>query len=514
MVAPDSVRDLPWLIWAVAIFGSLSSAGFGFDQAWWASIMSTRQFASRFGSYNHAQESWALSERQQSLGTGLGYAGVILGLLCATPLNERFGRKRSLWIQSAVVCVGVIIESTCQTSYAQFLVGKAIVYFGGGIASNVIPVYQGECAPQNLRGVMAGTYNVFLMVGGLVAALIVYLCRHITTDWAWRGVVVAQIAIPVLNWLSLPILPESPYWLMQRGRLEEAAASLARLRAISLADAQAEIAQLEQQHQVQNQLRQQEQDQSASWSSCFTDPINRRRTIICVGAQVFQQAQGISFVANYQAIFLQQIGFRQVLLMSVIVYVIGIAGNLTGVAITDRLGRRLVLLVSAALLSACMLTIGGLTATPTNNYAVQVAAVVMLMLWFFTFQSTWGPLAWVLTAEVPPAAAVREKMVTLAGFSAYGTGLVIVFVNPYTQAAIGGSVAFIYGGFSVVATVFVWFIVPELKQRSLEEIDEMFVERVSARGFATYRCQREILAEGLEGKVGMVEEQEECVEKV
>ncbi|RAH73836.1 hexose carrier protein [Aspergillus aculeatinus CBS 121060] len=518
MAAPDSIRSLPWLIWAVAIFGSLSSAGFGFDQAWWASIMSSQQFARRFGHYSHPQEIWVLSDRQQSLGTGLGYAGVILGLLCATPLNERFGRKNSLWIQSAVVSVGVIIESTCQTSYAQFLVGKAVVYFGGGIASNVIPVYQGECAPQALRGVMAGTYNVFLMVGGLVAALIVYLCRHIPSDWAWRGVVVAQIAIPLLNWISLPLLPESPYWLMHRGRLDEAGASLARLRGIPLADAQVEVARLQQQQQQQQQSQKPQQnqaqhpDESSSWAVCFTNPIYRRRTAICVGAQVFQQAQGISFVANYQAVFLQQIGFRQVLLMSVVVYVIGIAGNLTGVAVTDRLGRRLVLLVSAALLAACMLTIGGLTCTPTDSYGRQVGAVVMLMLWFFTFQSTWGPLAWVITAEVPPAAAVREKMVTLAGFAAYGTGLVIVFVNPYTQAAIGGSVAFIYGGLSVVATVFVWLVVPELKQRSLEEIDEMFAERVSARAFGRYQCQSMLSRRDVEGKTGSW--QEECVEEL
>ncbi|KAL4794756.1 high-affinity glucose transporter [Aspergillus venezuelensis] len=508
MAASNSIRDVPWLIWVVAFFGSLSSAGFGFDQGWWSSIMSTQQFASHFGYYNHDKETWELSERQQSLGTGLGYIGVILGLLCATPLNERLGRKNSLWIQSAVVSVGVIIESTCKTSYAQFLVGKTIVYFGGGIASNVIPVYQGECAPQSLRGIMAGTYNAFLMVGGLAAALIVYLCRHITTDWAWRSVVVAQIAIPVINWLSLPILPESPYWLMQRGRLDEAAASLSRLRAISLADAEVEIALLQQQqlHQLQSHNNQ----SASSWSACFTDRVNLRRTMIAIGAQIFQQAQGISFVANYQAVFLQQIGFRQVLLMSVIVYLIGIVGNLAGVAITDHLGRRYVLFFGAAMLSACMLTIGGLTARPTDNYGMQVGAVVMLMLWFFTFQSTWGPLAWVLTAEVPPAAPVREKMVSLAGFAAYGTGLVIVFVNPYTQAAIGGSVAFIYGCLSVAAAIFVWFLVPELKQRSLGEIDEMFAEGLPARAFGKRRCQSAMLENAVREKQGAGEA--ECIE--
>lgn len=87
----------------------------------------------------------------------------------------------------------------------------------------------------------------------------------------------------------------------------------------------------------------------------------------------------------------------------------------------------------------------------------------MLMLWFFTFQSSWGPLTWVLTAEVPPVGPVREKMVNLTGFAAYGKGPAVVFVNPYTQTAIGGSAAFIYGAFSVAATLFMWFLVPELK---------------------------------------------------
>ncbi|PLB48749.1 sugar transporter [Aspergillus steynii IBT 23096] len=467
MIAP-SARNLPPIIWAVAIFGSLSSAGFGFDQAWWASIMSSQQFARRFGSQDPTEETWGLTERQQSLGTGLGYAG----------------------IQSAVVSIGVIIESTCQTSYAQFLVGKVVVYFGGGIASNVIPVYQGECAPQSLRGLMAGSYNVFLMVGGLAAALVVYLCRHIPGDWAWRGVVVAQIAIPALNWLSLPFLPESPYWLMHRGKLDEAAASLARLRALSLSAARTELDHLHDLALQAQQEQQQHKSSSSSWSACLTDPILRRRTIICVGAQIFQQAQGISFVANYQAVFLQRIGFRQVLLMSVVVYVIGIAGNLAGVIVADRLGRRRVLLISAALLAACMLSIGGLTNDGTpREYRTQVAAVALLMLWFFTFQATWGPLAWVLTAEIPPASWVRETMVALAGLAAYGTGLVIVFVNPYTQAEIEGSVAFIYGGLSVAATGFVWFVVPEMKRRSLEEIDEMFAEKVPSREFRGYCCK-------------------------
>lgn len=123
MSSSNPSRGFPWLIWVVAIFGSVSSAGFGFDQGWWASMMSLTQFNRHFGSYDPAQQAWSLSNRQQSLGTGLGYVGVILGLVCGTPLNERLGRRNSLWVQSAVVTAGVAIEASCQDSYAQFLVG-------------------------------------------------------------------------------------------------------------------------------------------------------------------------------------------------------------------------------------------------------------------------------------------------------------------------------------------------------------------------------------------------------
>lgn len=480
----DSIRTLPWLIWVVLVFGSISSAGFGFDQGWWSALMSSRQFVQNFGSFDPATDEWALSSQQQSLGTGLGYVGVIVGVFCGSPLNERLGRKNTFWIQSFVVTVGVIIESTTETSYTQFIIGKLIVYLGGGIATSVIPAYQGECAPKSLRGLMSGTYNAFLMVGGFAASLIVYLCQHIPSNWAWRVVIVAQIAIPAASWLSLPFLPESPYWLVSRGRLDEAAHALYRLRGPSF-PAEAEVAALQ-----QFQEEQRERQAAATWLVCFTDPVNRRRTIIAVGAQIFQQAQGISFVANYQSVFLQEIGFEEVLLMAVVVYVIGVVANLISMASTDFLGRRTVLLCSSLMLGACMITIGGLTAKGTESmtYPMQVAAVVMLMLWFFSFQITWGPLAWVLTAEVPPNQ-VREKTVAMSGMGAYMTGLIIVFVNPYTQAEIGGCVAFIYGGLSVVAFIFTWFFVPELNQRSLEEIDQMFQDKLPTRAFKSHVCR-------------------------
>jgi SP family sugar:H+ symporter-like MFS transporter len=331
---------------------------------------------------------------------------------------------------------------------------------------------------------MAGTYNAFLMVGGFAAALIVYLCHDIPSDWSWRIVVVAQIAVPAMCWVSLPFLPESPHWLIQHGGLEEAVSALRYLRGQAF-PAEEEVANLQQALELECQRL-----EASSWADCVTNKINLRRTVICVGGQIFQQAQGISFVANYQPVFLSEIGFDEVLLMSVVVYVIAVVANFISMISTDRLGRRRVLLLSAGVLCACMMAIGGISAQGTSemSYRLKVATVVLLMLWFFSFQITWGPLAWVVTSEVPPQQ-LREKMVTLFGFSAYGTGLVIVFVNPFVQSDIGGSVTFIYGSISVLSVLFAYFFVPELRRRSLEQIDEMFNEELPTREFSSYVCR-------------------------
>jgi MFS family permease len=297
---------------------------------------------------------------------------------------------------------------------------------------------------------------------------------------------VAQIGIPFLGWIGLPFLPESPYWLVQQGRVIEAASALRRLRGHDF-PAEAEVDRL---HQQAVQQRNMEGQEGISWMDCIKHPVYLRRTIISFATQVFQQAQGISFVANYQAVFLSQIGFRQVLLLAVIIYVIGIVANIIGMLSSDRLGRRSTLLYSAGCLAAFMLVIGGLTTQGPSqmSYAMQLTAVAMLVLWFFMFQVTWGPLAWVITSEVPPSA-VREKMVSLSGLAAYGTGLIIVFINPHVQDKIGGNVAFIYGGLSIVSFFFVYFLVPELRRRSLEDIDEMFNERLPVKAFSSYVCK-------------------------
>ncbi|KAF7555879.1 hypothetical protein G7Z17_g1802 [Cylindrodendrum hubeiense] len=474
--------ELSWRLFAVAFFGSMASTGFGFDQGWWAGAMSFTEFTSVFGHYSAETDSWALSATQQSVGTGVGILAVVVGLFIGAVLNERLGRWKTFLIQAIVALVGVIIESTSFESYTQLIIGRVVVYIAGGIATNVVPVYQAECAPPTLRGLMTTTYNGALMLGALASALIIYLSRNVKSHWSWRGVIVAQIASPALCFIGLFFVPESPRWLVKQGRTADAAKSLRILRGNDI-DAEKEV------ELLQQLLNKERETKAQSYLECFRGT-DLRRTIIVVGTQVLQQALGIPLIANYLGVFLIQIGFTDTLLIVMLTYVIGVAASIVTMFTIDITGRRNILIYPAILLSVLMFIVAGLTRNGAVGLtpAGQKGAVALLLIWFAVFQLTWGSGAWIVTAEIP-GSATREKSVAISALSSYAVSCVITFVNPYVMNAIAGKVGFIYGSFSVIAAVFVFFFVPEVKQRSLAAIDELFEEKVPTREFPEYVCQ-------------------------
>ncbi|KAL2831441.1 general substrate transporter [Aspergillus cavernicola] len=293
----------------------MASSGFVFDQRWWAGAISFPSIASVFGSYDTTTESWGLQPTQQSIGTGIGILAVVVGLFIGPILNECFGRWRTFFAQAIVVLLGVIVEATSFHSYAQLIIDRAIVYIGGGIATNVVPVYQAECAPPALRGLMTTAYNGSIMLGALISSLILYLCRDVKSDWSWRGVVVVQIVGPIICLLGIFFLPESPRWLVKEGRIDDAANALRRLRK-NHDKIEEEV------DMLRGTINHERTTEGTSYVECFRGT-NLRRITITVGVQVLQQALGIFFIGDYLGVFLVQIGFTDSLLIVMITYIIG-----------------------------------------------------------------------------------------------------------------------------------------------------------------------------------------------
>ncbi|CAG8030867.1 unnamed protein product [Penicillium nalgiovense] len=438
-------QELSLRLLFIGCFVSLGAIGFGFDNSWWGGALGLTPFAQKYGSQD-ASGNWSIPSEKQSAGTGTGSAGIIFGCLASPWLCSHLGRKPTLLVMAALLSIGIVLEASAVTSFWQLVVGRIIVYSGIGVASNVVPMYQSECAPAKIR------------------------------------VILCQLLVPVGIIVTYPFLPETPRFLVYKGRYEEAKTAIKDLYGPNY-NASEEVQLLRLQVEEQRELH-----RATSIMDCFRGT-NRRRTIVAMGVQILQQAQGVSFINNFIVTFMKQLGFADPLQYNVIVLACGIVANLVSLFTFDKLGRRSSMFVGAFVMAAMMIGVGGTTA---NGYEVlssmtQNGCVAMLVLWYVAYALSWGPGVWILGGEIGTGQ-LRERTLLLSSLGSFVTSVPINFVNPYVQAAIGGRTAIIYGSFSVAAMVFVYFFLPETKDRSLEELDEMFQQKVATRKFKDYVC--------------------------
>ncbi|CAG8021922.1 unnamed protein product [Penicillium olsonii] len=478
------VQDLNWRLVVVGLTSSLGAVGFGFDNGWWGGALGLSEFKQKYGAYNPALGEWAIPSQKASVGTGTGSAGIILGCLMAPIITSKFGRKAGFLGLSLLMILGVILEASAVTSFWQLVVGRIIVYSGIGLASNVVPTYLSECSPPRVRGAFLALYSFFTSFGVFIATVVVYASRTRSDQWQYLIVICCQLFVPIGYLITLPFLPESPRYLIYRGKYAEAEQVMKKLHNNQDSIPQ-EIELLKFQIEEQRDLH-----KATSVLDCFKGT-NLPRTIACMGVQILQQAQGVSFIQNFIVTFMQQLGFPDPLKTNVLVTGCSFACHVFTFVTFDQLGRRWSLLLGSLGLAATMLGTGGAIESSANVASLSIeaknACVALLILWYCIYGFTWGPGCWIVTGEVGTGQ-LRERTVFLASMGSFLTSIPINFVNPYLQALIGGRVTFIYGAFSVASLVFVWLVVPETKGRSLEDIDEMYQARLLPWKFEQYVC--------------------------
>lgn len=266
-------------------------------------------------------------------------------------------------------------------------------------------------------------------------------------------------------------------------------------------------------------------ESSTSWTDLLRNP-DRRRLLIAVGIQCLQQAQGSSYMNSYVVSFLQSNGITNVFPVIMGLYSLYYVAILTGHFLPDMYGRRIILMTTGAFCATCLIVVAIMTtviAVPTKSTAN--AAIALIFLWEFSF-GVQSPLIWIVTAESAPTRN-REKVLSMATFWGFGVSLLITSVSPYLQnegyGNLGSKIVstlycamykesaddkgFIWGAFSVVTVAWVFFLVPEMKGFSLEQLDHLFAENVSTRAFSSYKFSDDVLSvavkEGDEEAAGM-----------
>jgi SP family general alpha glucoside:H+ symporter-like MFS transporter len=475
-------RELLWCLYALFVL-VLSS----FDNQAGGVVLSIPQFRKDFGSpYNG---DYVLSAKWQSAYSGAPVLSSIIGLLLSGWLADRIGRKRTLTIGYLIIFVSITIE-TLSTSNLVFFVGKFLSGFAIGVFTTTALTYLGEIAPRPVRGILTSAAGMALIIGPFIVSVVVKVTGYRTNRWAYRSVFLAQYGFSVVGAIMLPFMPESPWWLLSKNRNSEATIALSQF-GYTVDDAQlyATAAMVTLEHARR-------ETEGATYLECFQKS-NLRRTIIAAAPLAIQALSGLFFVSSYSTYYQQLAGYDTPTTFSlgIVQNILAMMGNACSWFLIDRVGRRPLSCYGMLLLTILLLLTGGLACV--GSRAATKGTVGLLLLYNFLYSITIGATAYPILIETPTSR-LRTKTAAIgltlqSGLFVsslitfvFSTCLIVLqamwaFVIPYLfnpdQANLGARVAFIFGAFAVLSTVYLWLYQPETSGRSFAELDEMFIKK-------------------------------------
>ncbi|KAI1324482.1 general substrate transporter [Xylariaceae sp. FL0255] len=468
-------KDMTWRLFMCWQITSLMNIMFGYDTTSFAGVQSIPAFAREFGD-PMKDGSYALSASRVSFISSIGFAGKIVGALAASVPTEHLGHRRMLWATCIIAFAGVAIEATSYT-VAQFVVGRIIIYFSVGVSEVVVPMYQAEIVPKSMRGAVVGSLQLYNQVGQITAAGVNRVFSTAQERKGWVIPITVQAIPPAIVLFSLLLVPDSPRWLLSRGRREDALKSLDYVRPradVASGRSHAELDDI--QMALENKIG------KAPWVDVFRGA-NLRRTTLVLLILLLQQLTGQGFVSQYSPRFYTSVGLgAHAFDYNIASATAGWVGCLLGMIASDIYGRRDLLIFGALAQVLFLFLISGLGSIHNPSSATAGGLVASVVLFIFFFTGTWPPVSYAIMSEFP-AAAVREKTVGMAiGINVIGA-FVVSFSVPYLLDAISVNIGWLFGGIALFCAFFAYLCVPETKDRSLEEIDELFLAKIPARKF-------------------------------
>ncbi|CAO1626714.1 unnamed protein product [Parajaminaea phylloscopi] len=463
-----------------ALWAGLGGLLFGWDTGVIGGLIQMQSFARVFGRYydnvpsnpttEPAKPGWAVSTRDRSLVVSVLSIGTFVGALSAAPLGDAVGRRMGFIIAIFVFTLGIIVQCTADHVPA-FAIGRVLAGLGVGVISALCPLYQSETSPRAIRGAVVTFYQLSIGIGMFLANCVNEATQHRVGRSGFIIPIAIQFALAGVLLAGLVMLPESPRYRVRQGRLDDAAAILAKLNATTPDDAvvKAELA----------EITQSLGDEDGTWAQCFRPP-QRKRVVTGIAAQILQQFSGINYIAYYGPTFFASTGAKNPFLFSVAANVVGLASTVAGMWLTEAAGRRAVLFWGAVWMFVTQLIVASVgTASTLANVPAQRACVAFVCLYVGGFAATWGPAIWVTTSELYPLS-IRAKGMAASTAANWLLNFAIGFATPYLvdsgpgNAGLGTRVFFIWSAFCAVAGVFAWFFIYETSGLSLEEIDQLY----------------------------------------
>jgi len=413
--------------------------------------------------------------------------GCVIGAIIAGWVGDRFGRRGGLLIAGVLFMVSAIGSAYPELGFGTvgamgpkaltpFICYRILCGVGVGIASMLSPLYIAEIAPSQIRGRLVSFNQLSIVLGMLLVYFVNWAIAAQGDDaWVqstgWRYMLVSE-AVPAAIFIGLLLLvPDTPRWLVMRSRSEAARRILVRL--VGADEAGSTVVAIE------ASLRVQHQGGGKARLLAFGPAV----IVVGIVLSLFQQFVGINAVLYYAPLMFQNMGATTdaALLQTIVVGIANVGFTIVAIVAVDRLGRKPLLIIGGLVMGVSMLALGFMF----QGRAVGLGALCAVVVYIAGFALSWGPVTWVLLAEMFPNA-IKNRAMAIAVAAQWIANLFVSWSfkvldgNSALNAAFNHGFAYwFYGVMSLLAALFVYLYVPETKRQSLEGIQSLWSRKGS-----------------------------------
>ncbi|KAG9228179.1 general substrate transporter [Amylocarpus encephaloides] len=466
---------------------------YGLDSAIVGGFQAMPGFLKTFGYVDHKIKiGYGIDPTFQQLIASLLTAGAFFSSLVAGFFAKYFGRKHALWLACLMNCLGITVQ-IATTNKGVIYLGRVLLGASNGFFVSFSNMYTSEISPAHLRGVMVSFMMLWVNIGSIIGAVANFYAAKVLDKSAYIIPLGCLYIVPVILAIGLVFVPESPRWLLYRGREQEGRVALGILRGSSI---EQEYVDIEWAEMVRGRDEEIKLKRGVSWLEIYRGKWfspNLRRTILCYASMACHAGSGTWFAISYGTYFLQIAGVDNPFGYTIMNVCFGLLGVMISMHLTRKVFGNRSLMVTTCILCAfsmMIMGIGGAVKTKQNQRAVGKALVASNAIFIFFYNTGVGTISYPIGTEVVSSrlrAHTLGSAISLGYFLAWLVGFCSpYFINP-KKLNWGVNYGWIWTASNFIAAIFFYFFLPETKGRSLEEIDELFENRVSVKGFASYK---------------------------
>ncbi|KAG7087229.1 hypothetical protein E1B28_013210 [Marasmius oreades] len=474
----DPLSKRSFQLYFIVMVGFLNAVSSGFDGSLMGGINAMPQYLAFF------------NEETVGKSTGIVFmiyiVGNCVGSFFAGPATDIAGRRGGMFIGGTFILIGVAII-TAATGKGMFLGGRFLLGFGIAISTTAAPTWVTELAPPQWRGRLGALYNSCFFIGSIPATGAMVGTENLNSTWAWRLPLLLQVGPPVIVMTCVWFCPESPRWLVQKGKLNEAKDILIKYHGT---DGQTNaIVELEMQ-EFQQSIEARKFEPFWDYSYLFSSASRRWRmltlSLMCINGQL----AGNGLITYFLPVVMKNAGVTSPhtqLVYNFANSILSAFGAFLGASVTDKIGRRKRLYIGALVLAALLAIVAALSANygeegNTNTNGAN-ASITFIFLFGIAYSFTYTPLQALYCAEVMRQD-MRAKGMAVHILISNCAGFINTFANSVGLQKLGWKYYFVFVGWNICASILWFLFCVETHGRTLEELDEVFNQPWPARASA------------------------------